>query len=148
MDAYSALIDFSDPAQPQGPRLRHAFGAARQTLVAHRLDQVRGVLEAVQAAAQQGLWCVGYLRYEAAPAFDAALTVHAATGPLAWFAVYDQALPWPDPADLNPAAWQTGARHTAAPRRRGRPRRAWPTRHPARACLRLLRQRIVSWSCY
>ncbi|OGB29862.1 MAG: aminodeoxychorismate synthase, component I [Burkholderiales bacterium RIFCSPLOWO2_12_FULL_61_40] len=104
MDAYSALIDFSDPAQPQGPRLRHAFGAARQTLVAHRLDQVRGVLEAVQAAAQQGLWCVGYLRYEAAPAFDAALTVHAATGPLAWFAVYDQALPWPDPADLGHAS--------------------------------------------
>jgi len=104
MVAYSALIDFSDPAHPQGPRLRQAFGVARQTLVADRLDQVRGVLEAVQAQAQQGAWCVGYLRYEAAPAFDAALTVHGATGPLAWFAVYDQALPWPDPADPIAAA--------------------------------------------
>lgn len=99
MGGYSALIDFSDPAQPEGPRLRHAFGAARQQLVAHRLDQVRGVLEAVQAAAQQGFWCVGYLRYEAAPAFDAALVVHAAPGPLAWFSVYDEALPWPDSTD-------------------------------------------------
>ena len=104
MVAYSALIDFSDPAHPQGPRLRQAFGVARQTLVADRLDQVRGVLEAVQAQAQQGAWCVGYLRYEAAPAFDAALTVHGATGPLAWFAVYDHALPWPDLADPGAAA--------------------------------------------
>jgi para-aminobenzoate synthetase/4-amino-4-deoxychorismate lyase len=39
---------------------------------------------------------VGYLRYEAAPAFDPALLVHGPDGPLAWFAVYDQALPWPD----------------------------------------------------
>lgn len=103
MGGYSALIDFSDPAQPQGPRLRHAFGVARQTLVAHRLDQVRGVLEAVQAAAQQGFWCVGYVRYEAAPAFDGALVVHAATGPLAWFAVYEEALPWPDAVDRGDA---------------------------------------------
>jgi para-aminobenzoate synthetase/4-amino-4-deoxychorismate lyase len=38
---------------------------------------------------------VGYVRYEAAPAFDAALKVHAADGPLAWFGVYAHALPWP-----------------------------------------------------
>ena len=99
MLAYSALVDFSDPHHPQGPRLRHAFGTARQHLIAHRLDEVRPVLDAVQAASAQGLWCVGYVRYEAAPAFDAALAVHAADGPLAWFAVYEQALPWP--ADLG-----------------------------------------------
>jgi para-aminobenzoate synthetase/4-amino-4-deoxychorismate lyase len=64
-------------------------------LAAHRLEDVRAVLHAVQAAAQQGAWCVGYLRYEAAPAFDAAFTVHPAEGPLAWFGVHDQALPWP-----------------------------------------------------
>ena len=96
MQAFSARIDFSDPNNPAGPRLRCAFGAARQTLVAHELAQVRPVLEAVQAAAVQGFWCVGYLRYEAAPAFDAALAAHAAEGPLAWFAVYDEALPWPE----------------------------------------------------
>ncbi len=94
--ALSALIDFSDPRHPEGPRLRHAFGAPREVLVAHRFEDVRVVLDAVQAAARQGAWCVGYLRYEAAPAFDAALTVHPAEGPLAWFAVHDQALPWPE----------------------------------------------------
>ncbi|MDB5886277.1 MAG: para-aminobenzoate synthase, subunit [Polaromonas sp.] len=90
------LIDFSDPQDSAAPRLRHAFGPPRTVLVAHTPAQVRPVLDAVQAAAEQGAWCVGYLRYEAAPAFDAALAAHAADGPLAWFAVYDQALPWPD----------------------------------------------------
>ncbi|MCZ8254565.1 MAG: chorismate-binding protein [Polaromonas sp.] len=94
-DTVSALIDFTDPSQPEGPRLRHAFGAPREMLVAHRLEDVRAVLRAVQAAAQQGAWCVGYLRYEAAPAFDAALAVHPANGPLAWFGVHDKPLPWP-----------------------------------------------------
>ncbi|SFU62929.1 para-aminobenzoate synthetase / 4-amino-4-deoxychorismate lyase [Polaromonas sp. YR568] len=95
----SALIDFTDPHQAEGPRLRHAFGAPREVLAAHRLGEVRAVLDAVQAAARQGAWCVGYLRYEAAPAFDAAFTVHPAEGPLAWFAVHDKPLPWPQPAE-------------------------------------------------
>lgn len=102
MGTISALIDFADPQQPDGPRLRQAFGQARQVLVAHRPEQVRPLLDAVQAAAQQGAWCVGTLRYEAAPAFDAALAVHDADGPLAWFAVYDEALPWPQqPAEAE-----------------------------------------------
>ena len=91
----SARIDFSNPHDSAGPRLRHAFGQPSRVLVAHALAEVRPLLDAVQAAAAQGLWCVGYLSYEAAPAFDAALTVHAAVGPLAWFALYDEALPWP-----------------------------------------------------
>jgi para-aminobenzoate synthetase/4-amino-4-deoxychorismate lyase len=93
----SALVDFANPRDPSGLRLRHAFGAARQVLVAYRPDEVRPLLDAVQTAALGGAWCVGYLRYEAAPAFDTALTVHAPDGPLAWFAVYDAALPWPEP---------------------------------------------------
>ena len=66
------------------------------------------MLDAVQAASQQGVWCVGYLRYEAAPAFDAALTVHPAEGPLAWFAVHGQVLPWPQPSQQTspPVQWQ------------------------------------------
>ncbi len=95
MHAASARIDFSDPHQPDGSRLRHAFGNPRQTLTALDASQVRPVLDAVQAAAAEGFWCVGYLGYEAAPAFDAALAVHATQGPLAWFAIYDEALPWP-----------------------------------------------------
>ena len=108
MRAVSARIDFSDPHNPAGPRLRCAFGVPRQTLVAQSLAQVRSVLDAVQAAAEQGCWCVGYLRYEAAPAFDTALAVHAAQGPLAWFAVYDEVLPWPrdDDDGMVQVQWQ------------------------------------------
>ena len=102
-----ALIDFTDPRQPDGPRLRLAFGAPREVLVAHRMEDVRPVLDAAQAAARRGAWCVGYLRYEAAPAFDAALAAHAAEGPLAWFAVHDSALPWPLAQETAPQIqWQ------------------------------------------
>ncbi|MCX7258434.1 MAG: chorismate-binding protein, partial [Polaromonas sp.] len=105
MTFISSLIDFSDPQDSAAPRLRHAFGAPRSVLVAHELAQVGPLLDAVQAAAQQGFWCVGYLRYEAAPAFDSALAVQAPDGPLAWFAVYDEALPWPqDGAESATAA--------------------------------------------
>ena len=87
--ADTALIDFAQPLHGHEPRLRAAFSAPRQVLVAQQMDQVRAVLDAVETAAQRGHWCVGYLRYEAAPAFDTALQTHAADGPLAWFAVYD-----------------------------------------------------------
>ena len=93
MAGLTALIDFADPRG--GARLRHAFGTPQQTLVANTLEQVKPLLDAVQAASTQGLWCVGYVRYEAAPAFDSALKVHTPDGPLAWFAVFDAPLPWP-----------------------------------------------------
>lgn len=101
----TSRIDFTQPLQAGAPRLRHTFGSPHELLVAHALPQVRGVLDAVHAAAQRGQWCVGYVRYEAAAAFDAALRTHAATGPLAWFAVYDAPQPWADDAaDKTPAA--------------------------------------------
>ncbi|MDD0839649.1 chorismate-binding protein [Curvibacter sp. HBC61] len=91
------LLDFSDPRQPEGPRWRHAFRDPQQVLQAQRLDQVPAVLSAAQAAAEAGRWCLGFVRYEAAPAFDRALPTQAADGPLAWFAVFDQPQPWPAP---------------------------------------------------
>ena len=96
----TSLIDFADPRDAAAPRLRHAFASPRQVLVAARLQEVTGVLHAVEAAARAGRWCVGWVRYEAAPAFDPALAVHAeAQGEgapaLAWFAVYDAPAPWP-----------------------------------------------------
>jgi para-aminobenzoate synthetase/4-amino-4-deoxychorismate lyase len=96
------LIDFCDP-HGKSHGLRCAFDDPVQTLQAHSLDQIKTVLEAVDALSQQGYWCVGYVRYEAAPAFDTALTVHASDGPLAWFGVYAQALPWPENICANPS---------------------------------------------
>ncbi|ART47420.1 chorismate-binding protein [Acidovorax carolinensis] len=107
----TALIDFADPNDPGAPRLRHAFGTPRALLVAREPAQVRAVLDAVQAAAEGGAWCIGALRYEAAPAFDAALQTHPADGPLAWFAIHDEALPWPGaeppPQDAPTLNWHT-----------------------------------------
>ena len=101
------------------PALRVAFGQPVEVLVAHTLDQVKGVLQAVEARAQLGQWCVGYLRYEAAPAFDHALAVHPATGPLAWFGVHDAPLPamGGEAHDLGAdgtlrATWQPGVSRT------------------------------------
>ncbi|UKI10655.1 hypothetical protein [Variovorax paradoxus] len=106
----SALIDFAEPRGDGARRLRMAFGAPSRVLVARTAGEVRPVLEAVEAMAREGRWCVGYLRYEAATAFDPAFVVHEADGPLAWFGVHDQALPWPDVAPTAPTApsvdWQ------------------------------------------
>ncbi|QEA13048.1 chorismate-binding protein [Comamonas flocculans] len=100
----SARIDFTQPLVPDAPRLRAAFGPPREVLVAHAPGEVRALLRAVDAAARQGRWCVGYLRYEAAAAFDAALTAHAPDGPLAWFAVHDGPQSWPDEAASGDAS--------------------------------------------
>lgn len=103
------LLDFANPRDASAPRLRHAFGAPRDLLIARRAEEVRGVLDAVQVAAEAGAWCVGGVRYEAAPALDAALKTHPADGPLAWFAVHDAPLPWPGAsaiADAPTLDWQ------------------------------------------
>lgn len=107
------LIDF---AQPHGDarRLRLGFGAPSRVLVARTAAEVHPVLDAVEALAREGRWCVGYLRYEAAEAFDRAFAVHAVhaeDGPLAWFGVHDEALPWPEAPgdDAAPSIdWQPG----------------------------------------
>ena len=57
--AITALLDFSDPLSADAPRLRYAFANPRMVLQAHSLDQVQGVLAAVQLHAAQGRWCVG-----------------------------------------------------------------------------------------
>lgn len=97
-------IDFTQPRAAGNLRLRGRWGAPAQVLVAHHIDEVKPVLEAVHAAAEAGHWCVGHVRYEAAPAFDAALQVHAADGPLVWFEVHDGApSAWPSAEAAGPA---------------------------------------------
>ncbi|MGJ7605417.1 aminodeoxychorismate synthase component I [Variovorax sp. LT1R20] len=104
------LIDFAEPRGDGATRLRVAFGAPSRVLVARSAEEVKPVLEAVEALSREGRWCVGYLRYEAAAAFDPAFAVHPGDGPLAWFGVHDNAVPWPD-ATAGPVPtvdWQAG----------------------------------------
>ncbi|EJL79235.1 aminodeoxychorismate synthase, component I [Variovorax sp. CF313] len=107
LPALRTLIDFAQPHGDGASRLRLAFGAPSRVLVARTAGEVRPVLEAIEALAREGRWCVGYLRYEAAVAFDPALAVHEADGPLAWFGVHDEVLPWPeDSPAMPPVEWQ------------------------------------------
>ena len=106
----SCLIDFGDPRQPDAARWRLAFGVPRRTLQALHRAQVRAVLESVQAESESGAWCVGYVSYEAAGAFDSVLVTQVAQGPLAWFAVYDTVQAWPQTSALLTAPtiqWQS-----------------------------------------
>jgi para-aminobenzoate synthetase/4-amino-4-deoxychorismate lyase len=71
-------------------------------IVATDVDDVAAAVRAASQAAASGNWVAGYLAYEAAPAFDAALTVRPGYGgPLAWFGVFADAdevdEPSPDP---------------------------------------------------
>jgi para-aminobenzoate synthetase/4-amino-4-deoxychorismate lyase len=81
-----ARFDSLDPAR--GPR-SFRFAGHRETLVAATLSDVLPVLRRVEEAVGRGLHAAGFLAYEAAPAFDPALVVHAPDPrlPLAWFAV-------------------------------------------------------------
>jgi para-aminobenzoate synthetase/4-amino-4-deoxychorismate lyase len=77
-------------AREDGERLRGCWTEPpARWLRATRLDEVRAVIAAAEAAARAGAWVLGGLRYEAAAAFDAVLATHEATAPLAEFAVYD-----------------------------------------------------------
>ena len=98
----TSLIDFRSVSEPGAKPERYAFGRPSQILSAQTLSEVMPLLDAVHRLSVEGRWCVGYVRYEAAAAFDAAMTTHPPTGPLAWFAVYDEALPWPQPGDEDP----------------------------------------------
>lgn len=66
------------------------FTAPREIIVAERLEDVRPALDVVQKAVNYGKWAAGFVRYEAAPAFDSALVVREAEDlPLLWFGLFD-----------------------------------------------------------
>lgn len=67
--------------------------------VAHDLDDVVAVVRDAQRAALRGRWVGGFISYEAAPAFDAALSTRTPTRavPLAWFGVFEGSAPVPQP---------------------------------------------------
>lgn len=79
-------------------RWRVQFADPVEVFSAWHVNDVVSVLKQVQAHSRAGHWCVGEVVYEAASAFDAALTTHRAQPgwPLARFAAFDKALPWPE----------------------------------------------------
>jgi para-aminobenzoate synthetase / 4-amino-4-deoxychorismate lyase len=90
----SAILRFTAPHAQSEP-LHAAFGEPLHTLVAHSPDEVATVLNAAHQHAKEGRWCVGFVTFEAAAAFDAAFELHGPAPhlhpPLAWFAVYEDA---------------------------------------------------------
>jgi para-aminobenzoate synthetase/4-amino-4-deoxychorismate lyase len=78
-----------------------AFDAPRRTVVARGIDEVLPAIARVEEEALAGRWAVGFVAYEAAPAFDAALRVRPGDGPLAWFGIHDAPIgpPPTGPAD-------------------------------------------------
>src|SRR5688572_5469665 len=90
----------SYPDHAPAPRIRRVtrdgalgFGAPSRVLVAHRTDEVIGVLEEVEREAAAGRVAVGFIGYDAAPAFDPALVAHRNESlPLAWFSIYSSAI--------------------------------------------------------
>lgn len=72
-------------------RLEHAH----RVLVAHESSEVVNVIEQAEQAARDGHWVMGFVTYEAAPAFDAALRVKPSLAalPLAAFGIYGAELP-------------------------------------------------------
>jgi para-aminobenzoate synthetase/4-amino-4-deoxychorismate lyase len=111
-------IDFPDIHDgTKGSRWRARFAHPHRVLVARTLAEVPIVIAQAEQAARDGHWGVGFVAYEAAPAFDPALQVRtpAAALPLAAFAVYsyDEAVS-ADAGDRD--AFSCGQWSMAAPR--------------------------------
>ncbi len=71
------------------------------------------LIDEAHAAAKAGQWVVGFVTYEAAPAFDAAAQVHEPLSgwPLVWFAALGEEIAEPDESGFEVTPWedQSGA---------------------------------------
>jgi para-aminobenzoate synthetase/4-amino-4-deoxychorismate lyase len=113
-DAPSAILRFTAPHAQSRP-LHAEFGEPRQILIARQPHDVATVLNSAHLHAKNGRWCVGFVSFEAAAAFDAAYELHPfdnnSSLPLAWFAVYDSAQTLPSHSALK--TWQLASWTTA-----------------------------------
>ncbi|TAK90798.1 MAG: aminodeoxychorismate synthase component I [Burkholderiaceae bacterium] len=86
------------------------FTQPRVVLTTGQHDQVQPLLHQVEQAVAQGGWAVGMVSYEAAPAFDTALPVHAPDKfPLLWFALFnavERCAQLPAPRAAHEIDWQ------------------------------------------
>jgi para-aminobenzoate synthetase/4-amino-4-deoxychorismate lyase len=88
-----ARFDDLSPGHERSFRLVGPVGVVE----ARRPGEVRGAIEAAEAAAERGLWVGGFLAYDAAPGLDPELAVRVrppddafAPMPLAWFAIFER----------------------------------------------------------
>ena len=80
-----------------------AFDNAIKTVTATRLEEIEALLDLAESEARAGSYVMVMVSYEAAPAFDSALTVHQSHGfPLAHTAVYSE------PATLGERRFSVG----------------------------------------
>jgi para-aminobenzoate synthetase/4-amino-4-deoxychorismate lyase len=96
------------------------FQSPQKIIAATHIEEVRPKLRSVEQMVQQhGLYAAGFISYEAAPAFDAALQVRSPDSfPLLWFGLYPQPevieLPPPAPKPNHPAlAWTPSVSRSA-----------------------------------
>ncbi|GAB4398495.1 MAG: aminodeoxychorismate synthase component I [Anaerolineales bacterium] len=90
------------------------FTHPRRMIVTEKLNEVRKRLEEVEGLVSEHRWtAVGFLSYEAAPAFDSSLQVISSGGvPLLWFGLYDTSqIAQADeilgePKNIEPFQWQ------------------------------------------
>lgn len=105
MHPVTIILDF-----PEAPR--RVFTDSDVVLTTRDVREVRDVVSAAERAALDGKWVLGFLSYEAAPAFDSHLAVRPASQlPLAWFAVFDKPDATPLPA-AQPRESQSWSMHT------------------------------------
>lgn len=87
----NAELDFH---LPDGRRWTYRFDWPVEIIRADHLNQVHSCVRAAREAAERGHWVLGFVAYEASPAFDSDLEVNQEVmGPLALFAVFNEAQP-------------------------------------------------------
>ena len=101
------IIDFKELG------LRHLFTRPIKELKTRNLDQVEDLLREVEAYQEQGFYAVGYVSYEAAPAFEKKFAVHPAPlmgEYLLYFTIHEKVETLPFPEDYEavdlPANWK------------------------------------------
>ena len=101
------IIDFKELG------LRHLFTKSIKELKTRNLDQVEALLREVEAYQEQGFYAVGYVSYEAAPAFEKKFAVHPAPlmgEYLLYFTIHEEVETLPFPEDYEavdlPANWK------------------------------------------
>lgn len=101
------IIDFKELG------LRYLFTKPIKELKTRNLDQVEALLREVEAYQEKGFYAVGYVSYEAAPAFEKKFAVHPAPlmgEYLLYFTIHEEVETLPFPEDYEavdlPANWK------------------------------------------